>query len=490
MTPTDPGTFVSGPSERTTLSMPIFINNKIVVKKDKNEEYEKRHGNCAWVLPIQGKNGNIEQPKKIELILERFGCLSSCSKKLSEEIFTAKKTKVLEDFADAETGPRTIAQVRRENKKQELIQGGDLGSGHGQMDGQGSGIGGGGGGGGEDEIFDNVDMNEGTGTMSATASSGNISDEKYDRKKDGFSLISGSSFLNISSDCVGIPINALDLADVESKRDSVTVMVLWSCRLGGQIVRGVSAQVSHSILPESTRQGSVREREKEKERPEFFKEKVSRGPCDYISLGISHPSSISISKQNKRADVTVTLEIQSNSKKNLIASLEILDKKSKTSSTELSPSSTVSIEKKQKFQPQRGLRWEKKTHFTDIQLFPHESKSFQFHAVISNSGVFDLNRLVRVSECAFFFPEVSRSAVVRYSIDIFRTSVALISVCYLYEGRRGVNRRGDEILDHCHYQYHNHYALQYFIQSYYVFHFYHTFLHFIHVVYYLHYLIS
>jgi hypothetical protein len=376
--------------------MPIFIKNKSLVQKEKNEEYEKRHGNCAWVLPIQSKNGNLEQSKKIEQILERFGCLSSCSKKLSEEVFTAKKTKVLEDFADAETGPRTIAQVRRENKKQELIQGGDLGTAHGQVDGQvdGQGVGTGGGGGGDDEIFDNVDMNEGTGTMSATASSGNISDEKYDRKKDGFSLISGSSFLNVPIDCVGIPTCASDLADIESGRESVTIMVLWSCKLGGKIVTGVNTQVSHSILPESTKQGSAKE--KDKERSDTARDKVSRGPCDYISLGISHPSSFSISKQNKRADVTVTLDIQSNSNKHLIASLEILDKKTKTTPSEASPSTTVITEKKSKFQSQRGLRWEKKTHFTDIQLFPHESKSFQFYAVISNTGVFDLNRLVLV----------------------------------------------------------------------------------------------
>jgi hypothetical protein len=393
LTPTDPGSFISGPSEKTTLSMPIFVKNKSQVKKEKNEEYEKRHGNCAWVLPIQGKNGSSEQSKKIEQILERFGCLSSCSKKLSEEVFTAKKTKVLEDFADAETGPRTIAQVRRENKKQELIQGGDLGSAHGQVEGQG--IGTGGGGGGDDEIFDNVDMNEGTGTMSATASSGNISDEKYDRKKDGFSLISGSSFLNVPIDCAGIPTSASDLADIESGIESVTIIVLWSCKLGGKIVTGVNTQVSHSILPESTKQGSAKE--KEKERSDTARNKVLRGPCDYISLGISHPSSFSISKQNKRADVIVTLEIQSNSNKHLIASLEILDKKTKTSSSEASPSTAVITEKKPKFQSQRGLRWEKKTHYTDIQLFPHESKSFQFYAVISTSGVFDLNRLVLVS---------------------------------------------------------------------------------------------
>jgi hypothetical protein len=393
LSPTDRGTFIAGPSEKTTLSMPIFIKNKSLVRKEKNEEYEKRHGNCAWVLPIQGKNGNSDQPKKIEQILERFGCLSSCSKKLSEEVFAAKKTKVLEDFADAETGPRTIAQVRRENKKQELIQGGDPGSGHGQVDGQGTG----GVGGGDDEIFDNVDMNEGTGTMSATASSGNISDEKYDRKKDGFSLISGSSFLNVPTDCVGIPTSASDLADIECGRESVTIMVLWSCKLGGKIVTGVNTRVSQSILPESTKQVSAKEKETEKERSDTSREKVVRGPCDYISLGISHPRSFSISKQNKRADVIVSLEIQSNSNKHLIASLEILDKKTKTSSSESSPSTAVSTEKKTKFQPQRGLRWEKKTHFTDIQLFPHESKSFQFYAVISNSGVFDLNR------CAIFF---------------------------------------------------------------------------------------
>ena len=114
---------------------------------------------------------------------------------------------------------------------------------------------------------------------------------------------------------------------------------------------------------------------------------------DYLSLALKYPISAIISKNEKNKNIEIFLEIKSNSKKILIISAEIIDKKNRAITPEIGLNSS-NIDRNPNFHSQRGLRWERKTNITDIVLFPYESKSVPFHAVVSMPGVFDLNRYV------------------------------------------------------------------------------------------------
>ena len=107
----------TSPSEKVTVGIPIYIQQKEETpdSEKKNMKSNTMNGNSKWILPISDNNGfeMNENPSKIERILERFACLHVASSNVAKEVYAAKKIRAQQESEDAESGPRSIAQVRR-----------------------------------------------------------------------------------------------------------------------------------------------------------------------------------------------------------------------------------------------------------------------------------------------------------------------------------------------------------------------------------------
>lgn len=324
--------------------------NEIKNEVRNNSNNSKEKINCSWVLPLNQDNNNNEKQLNILKtikVIERFECLNNGSKKFSSEILKAKKLKLKEEFSEAETGPRSIAQVRRENKKSDNDN--------------------------NDDILQNVKIHENENE--------NNTDGNEDKLIQVFSSKQGEKF----------PQSVYDLAKVDSDNDSITVIVYWVCRINGKIVRGINSLGGASILPETPQIISLLTKPINTTDNAIISKLDDAS--DYLSLALKYPISAIISKNEKNKNIEIFLEIKSNSKKILIISAEIIDKKNRAITPEIGLNSS-NIDRNPNFHSQRGLRWERKTNITDIVLFPYESKSVSFHAVVSMPGVFDLNRYV------------------------------------------------------------------------------------------------
>ena len=401
------------------MSIPIMIKKKSVEKRKYRIEYEiKSKDECSWVLPVRNKSSNqncgegdfessIYENEEIlksnlEILLERFLCLSAGFSKFSGDVHEARKRRILESSIEAETGPRTIAQVRRENQKNEQeqvhVQLGD------QQDVKyGARI--------ESNSSNDIDIE-------ITDSISNSKNLLYDQEVSSDSIEEHSLEVLNSFQCpetLGVPGTSNDIAAAERNNDSISISIYWLGKVHGRIIRGVTIIQNHSLLPES----SLKDEILSKQINDNLKNKkdsgshinsiqdihnnlsiLHRNAVDYLSLGLQHIQSVNFSKHHEKLYITITLEVQSNCPKYLTISAEVLDKKNRSPSSDLGLSNSTSVvsnnnsggEKHFFSQTQRGLRWEKKVNFFDIELKPYELKKFEFTAVISQSGVFGLNR--------------------------------------------------------------------------------------------------
>ena len=356
-------------SEKSTLG--IRINIEEINKSDSNDIYtingntnnnshnsdnSREKINCSWILPLnQDKNNDEKQSNNLKTIkvIERFECLNSGSKIFSNEVLKAKKMKLKEESSEAETGPRSIAQVRRENKKSDNDN--NNGNENNTMN--------------NDDILQDVKIHE---------------NENDGNKKKLIQIFSSKKYKKF-------PESVYDLAKVDSDNDSITVIVYWVCRINGKIIRGIHSLGGASILPETPQIISLLTKPINTTDNAIISKLDDAS--DYLSLALKYPISAIISKNEKNKNIEIFLEIKSNSKKILIISAEIIDKKNRAITPEIGLNSS-NIDRNPNFHSQRGLRWERKTNITDIVLFPYESKSVSFYAVVSMPGVFDLNRYV------------------------------------------------------------------------------------------------
>ena len=340
-----------------------FNNNKNSDNSNKNKEKI----NCSWILPLNQDDNNDNEKQlnnfKTIKVIERFECLNNGSKIFSNEILKAKKLKLKEEFSEAETGPRSIAQVRRENKKSDNNNNGNN---------ENNTIN-------NDEILQNVTIHENENENENENK--NKTDDNENKLIQIFSSKKDKKF----------PQNVCDLAKVDSDNDSITVIVYWVCRVNGKIIRGIHSLGGASILPETPQIISLLTKPINTTDNAIISKLDDAS--DYLSLALKYPISAIISKNEKNKNIEIFLEIKSNSKKILIISAEIIDKKNRAITPETGLNSS-NIDRNPNFHSQRGLRWERKTNITDIVLFPYESKSVPFHAVVSMPGVFDLNRYV------------------------------------------------------------------------------------------------
>ena len=368
--------FVTGASEKSTLGIRINIENgnnsdvnKIEIdglcdenkKNSNNNSNEKKEKvNCAWVLPLSQENSNNttqlnnSNTNKTIKVIERFQCLKKGGTIFSNDVLKAKKLKLKEEFTDAETGPRSIAQVRRENKKSDN----DSGKENNLID-----------------MMENINITENENENGIGNENEKKESQIISKRHDKFSE------------------NALDLAKSDCDNNSITVIVYWVSRVSGIITRGMHALENVSILPEMASLTSTLSNPSNNIQKDDIISKFDDA-SDYLSLALKYPTSATLPLDNKSKNINVYLDIKSNSKKILIVSAEIIDKKNRATTPEIGLNST-NIDRNPNFHSQRGLRWERKTNITDIVLLPYEMKSVPFHAVVSMPGAFDLNRYVR-----------------------------------------------------------------------------------------------
>ena len=334
------------------------ISNGNTNNNSHNSDNSREKINCSWILPLnQDKNNDEKQSNNLKTIkvIERFECLNSGSKIFSNEVLKAKKMKLKEESSEAETGPRSIAQVRRENKKSDNDN--NNGNENNTMN--------------NDDILQDVKIHENE-------------NENDGNKNKLIQIFSSKKYKKF-------PESVYDLAKVDSDNDSITVIVYWVCRINGKIIRGIHSLGGASILPETPQIISLLTKPINTTDNAIISKLDDAS--DYLSLALKYPISAIISKNEKNRNIEIFLEIKSNSKKILIISGEIIDKKNRAITPEIGLNSS-NIDRNPNFHSQRGLRWERKTNITDIVLFPYESKSVSFYAVVSMPGVFDLNRYV------------------------------------------------------------------------------------------------
>jgi hypothetical protein len=366
---------VTGASEKSTLGIRINIedgNNNDIHKIETdglsdentnncNNNEKKEKINCAWVLPLCQENSynttklKYSNTNKTIKVLERFQCLRKGGIIFSNDVLKAKKLKLKEEFTDAETGPRSIAQVRRENKKSDNDSG---------------------------KENDLVDMMESINISNNENGIGNENEKK------GSKIISSKKYNKF-------PENAFDLAKTDCDNNSITVIVYWLSRVSGRITRGMHALENISILPEMPSLTSTLSKPLNNTQKDDIISKFDDA-SDYLSLALKYPTSAILPLDNKSKNISVHLDIKSNSKKILIVSAEIVDKKNRATTPEIGLNSS-NIDRNPNFHSQRGLRWGRKTNITDIVLLPYEMKSVPFHAVVSMPGAFDLNRYLRMN---------------------------------------------------------------------------------------------
>ena len=428
------GTLISGPTERITMSIPISVKKKNTDKRGKDKDYQKHTKEvCTWVLPIrdtlnenENESGTQSNNAKLlknnfEIISERFLCMSSGYSKFSKELFQAKKRKILESTMEAETGPRTIAQVRRENKKNEQehvhVLTGDQKNerNENRIDGN---------------LLEDIDIKDPN-----LDEKSNLFDKEHSSNLDEKCSVGLLNNLQYE-ETLGVPWNSNDVARIENDNDSVTIGVYWTYKIDGKYIRGMSSMAGQSLLPEilnkenilinqfnggmtvknnfnnnininTTQNMNFNINSNMDSNLHLNKNNkilnLNRDAIDYVSLGLNHVRYVNITKKQKNVFISVTLEIQNNYSENLIICAEVLDKKRRTSSsTDFGSNNSISLnsnsnshinnDKNSFYQIQKGLRWEKKLNFVDIELKPYELKKIDFTAVISLAGMYALNR--------------------------------------------------------------------------------------------------
>ena len=408
-------TLKTSPSEKVTISIPIYVQQKEIKKSGKinilqDVKSNENYGNSKWILPISDNNslldfGNEKSSTQIEKILERFACLNVASMNISKEIHAAKKTKNQQESEDAESGPRSIAQVRRENKNKEQDQNdneivnlsGD-----------------------RDVKMNRMESNEGDKRKGENDNDDNggeelvdilITSDPHNNNQDDTNMIRNltdprstqsphTTLSNPHFNSHTNPRTVNDLTIMNTHQDCVTAQVYWVCKVGGNIIRGVHTQTNITTLPESIneiKKDKINEKKGNNSLISFQDSSSQKEASDALSIAIRHPQSLTLTNTNtntkqttkKNIETIIYLDIKSNSNQKLLISAEVLDKKNKPPSSDRD---LANSEKNQNFLPQRGLRWEKKTNFIDVEILPYGSWTFEFHAVILNIGAYDMNR--------------------------------------------------------------------------------------------------
>ena len=200
-----------------------------------------------------------------------------------------------------------------------------------------------------------------------------------------------------------VEIKAKSIIDVimskEMRTGQATVAVAWVCHWQGRVHHGISMQ-HHQHLHKSTglvsdgsgSAGASLPAPPRKKAPLLLSPSnkllsSSVGTGEFLSVGFMHPHSVVWDFADGRCPVNVELGLHSTSaSRTMLVSVEALEwidirqQQSQTTST------------RRKRPPVKGLHWEGKSRYVDVEVKPLATLRLPFLALISRRGVYDVKR--------------------------------------------------------------------------------------------------
>jgi hypothetical protein len=300
-------------------------------------------GTCSWALSMDTTNMNTvseASPAYLKDIMERFLIIRKTNRKHQAALHT-ERLKHLSDALLAEVeGPRSITAVRKDNKDDK--------------------------------------KNEGNMQEIGLENDGELKDERD-------SEIERTSDVNDNiSTTIGVPMNALEVASYEATTGSIAIAVVWACKWQGKIRRGIHYTFNISMLSTDVTTVNV---SKNPQGSRFVgspsRNIVNKIPniSELVLVSITHPSSIHSSEAKSSVHVPVVVELRSASKESMAITVEAIDRRTVSNN-----------DKKSNSTHHKGLRWEYKTKYVDVNLPSQSSVKLSFTASLPKTGVFDLKR--------------------------------------------------------------------------------------------------
>lgn len=153
----------------------------------------------------------------------------------------------------------------------------------------------------------------------------------------------------------------------ESIRQNITLGIAWVYRIDGKLRHGLHLIHRQSLSPADASDINAAEK---------------------LSVGMVHAEQCEWDFSAGHAPIDVCVELKSLSVSHLCVSIEALDWIDINSDSMQSSAGNPTRRK----HPARGLRWEGKSRFVDIDLPPHSTVRLPFLALVTQPGIYDMKR--------------------------------------------------------------------------------------------------
>lgn len=264
----------------------------------------------------------------MQTILEKFTYISFCSHRLCNEMGKARVKIRQAELSGVDAQPRTISQVRKDRTMQR-------------------------------------------------SNSEYVAEEKVTQDDDG--TAETRSLLDV-------------IINSEIRKGGATVAVAWLCHWRGQVHHGLSI-LHHQHLHKST--GLMNDSSSAVAPPPIRPKSTNSmvpiltlaGSSDFLSVGFQHPHKVEWDFSKGRCPVNVEVGLHSTSPtRTMLVSVEALEW------IDISSARQNSTSPRRKRPPLKGLHWEGKSRFVDVELAPLATVRLPFLALISRRGVYDVKR--------------------------------------------------------------------------------------------------
>lgn len=350
-------------------------------------------------------------------IVEQFLCIASASSQFEREIQESRELLIFAASEADNAGPRTIAQVRRDRQKalaakaaaaqaqsdiDSSYNGSNLVADEGCTDS-------------EDCYYSVVNLHYDDGDERGKVSSADVATESGNSLGESLSVV--------------VPHSGQDIADKEAQSLGVAVALVWLCRWQDKIRWGMES-VPHIPLTSVSNSSSDN----------------SKDPIDCITCGIVFNNHITMEKtqSDREQRVNVWMKIQSLSDEPVFVTVDAIGNGVNTVqlsySNESSSTNDESIGYNGLIKRNRFF-WVDKIKYTDVKLSPRCEVVLPFALVVSQPGIYDLNRFVfifcslyKISIHCFCIFYVSFSVVARYerqSATSLQNKVKMLQQCLL-----------------------------------------------------------
>jgi hypothetical protein len=307
---------VANTSESLSIFVPVNLLTGLQVAAQ-----AKAHPPSSWILKLD------DNASAMQTIFEKFTFISFCSHRLRTEMGKARVKIRQAELSGQDAQPRTISQVRKDNKS----------------------------------LRSNSDYIE----------------EKTSQDEDEDA--EARSLMDV-------------IINSEIRKGEVTVAVAWLCHWRGQVHHGLSV-LHHQHLHKST--GLVNDSSfavapppiRQKSLNSMAPTSTIAGSGDFLSVGFQHPHKVEWDFSKGRCPVNVEVGLHSTSPtRTMLVSVEALEW------VDISSARQNSTSPRRKRPPLKGLHWEGKSRFVDVELAPFAMVRLPFLALISRRGVYDVKR--------------------------------------------------------------------------------------------------